>query len=91
MISARIALLGLLCLAVGAPDGSNSIDVVGFISHLGFPVFVSLWFMHRIEKRMDRLITSQENLTTVVTVLTKTIDNNIPVRKLSKPREPREG
>lgn len=75
----RIAVLGFFCLAVGVPDGGNPIDIVGLISHLGFPVFVSIWFMWRLEKRIDNLIASQEKLTTIVTVLVKTVDDNIPV------------
>jgi hypothetical protein len=81
MLPLRLLVLSTLCLAVGAPDGNSPIDVVGLISHLGFPMFVSIWFMYRIEGRVDNLIRAQENLTTVVTVFVKTVESNLPVSR----------
>lgn len=55
----------------GASDSSGSLAI---IREFGFPVFVALWFMWRVEKRMDRFTDVVQNLLTTVTVMAKTID-----------------
>jgi hypothetical protein len=75
-------LLAVAFLCMGA-DGTNSgADVAALLREFGFPIFVSLWFMWRVEKRMDRFTDSIQNLLTAVTVMAKTIDG------LPAPRPP---
>jgi len=53
---------------------STAVDVLGILREFGFPIFVAVWFMWRLEKRLDRYSEQSEKLYTVVTVLAKTIE-----------------
>ena len=65
----------LALMLMGASDGTaTSTDVVGLLREFGFPIFVSLWFMWRVEKRMDRFTDAIQNLLTAVTLMAKTVD-----------------
>lgn len=59
---------------MGAGGDSDSSSVLAIIREFGFPVFVALWFMWRVEKRMDRFTEVVQNLLTTVTIMAKTID-----------------
>lgn len=73
-----IALFVVLFVCMGATDGSvapSSTDsAIGILREFGFPIFVSLWFMWRVEKRMDRFTDAIQNLLTAVTIMAKTVD-----------------
>ena len=56
------------------PNGSSADNALGIIREFGFPVFVALWFMWRVEKRMDRFTDAIQNLLTAVTIMAKTVD-----------------
>lgn len=58
--------------AGGDVDGSSTLAI---IREFGFPVFVALWFMWRVEKRMDRFTEVVQNLLTTVTIMAKTIES----------------
>ena len=45
-----------------------------FIREFGFPVLVAVWFMWRLEKRLDRLIGLQSKLLKAISLLAKSID-----------------
>jgi hypothetical protein len=75
----HVAMLLCALLFLGAasasPDGSvTATDVTGLLREFGFPIFVSLWFMWRLEKRLDAFTESIQKLLTVVTVMSKSID-----------------
>jgi hypothetical protein len=53
-------------------------DALALIREFGFPVFVALWFMWRLEKRMDRFTDVVQSLLTTVTVMAKTMDSAPP-------------
>lgn len=73
------ALVVLLLLLMGAGEGDANADAaVGLLREFGFPIFVSLWFMWRVEKRMDAFTSAIQNLLTVVTVMAKTVDGLTP-------------
>ena len=75
------AIFALLIVCMGAADpGNTGSDAVGLLREFGFPIFVSLWFMWRVEKRLDRFTDSHQNLLTAVTIMAKTIDDWAPVR-----------
>ena len=78
------ALLGVAVLCMGADGNGNggNADAAALLREFGFPIFVSLWFMWRVEKRMDRFTDSIQNLLTAVTVMAKTVDG------LPAPRPP---
>jgi|JI10StandDraft_1071094.scaffolds.fasta_scaffold61846_4 hypothetical protein len=74
-----LALFAILLFGLGAGGGDgSSTDTVGVIREFGFPVFVALWFMWRVEKRMDRFTEVVQNLLTTVTIVAKTIDGWSP-------------
>jgi hypothetical protein len=68
-------LLGVLMGADSGSAGPDPTDVAGLLREFGFPIFVSLWFMWRVEKRMDKFTESIQNLLTAVTIMAKTVDN----------------
>lgn len=78
MRAVRIAALVVLALLLTGADGASSTDAVGLLREFGFPIFVSLWFMWRVEKRMDRFTDTIQQLLTVVTVMAKTVDDLTP-------------
>lgn len=79
----RLALIALTLLALGSPAWADAgaapaptaLDIIALIREFGFPVFVAVWFMWRIENRLDRFTEQIEKLYTVVTVLTKIVDD----------------
>lgn len=40
--------------------------VVDAISNIGFPIFITLFLLHRMEVKIDHLITAIHNLTQVI-------------------------
>ena len=64
----------LLCCMGADSTTSNTADAAGLLREFGFPVFVSLWFMWRVEKRFDRFTETIQSLLTAVTVMAKTVD-----------------
>ena len=58
----------------GSGGGVSLTDVTGLLREFGFPIFVSVWFMWRLERRMDAFNESINKLLTVVTVMSRTID-----------------
>lgn len=80
--------LGFAVLCMGADSAGASNDIAGLLREFGFPIFVSLWFMWRVEKRMDRFTDTIQNLLTAVTVMAKTIDGLPPRRAPTSPPHP---
>lgn len=78
MGAVRTAAIGVLALLLMGADGASSGDAVGLLREFGFPIFVSLWFMWRVEKRMDRFTEAIQQLLTAVTVMAKTVDDLTP-------------
>lgn len=75
----RVLLFVIVLLGTGAADpgssgGASADNTLGVIREFGFPVFVALWFMWRVEKRMDRFTEAIQNLLTAVTIVAKTVD-----------------
>jgi hypothetical protein len=90
----RIALLFGVLLFVVSADSANSVgpeDAVSIIREFGFPVFVALWFMWRVEKRFDRFTEALQNLLTAVTIMAKTVDHLSPAAPQLPPSPGRPG
>jgi len=65
----------VLLFGMGAGGGEvDASSTLGLLREFGFPVFVAVWFMWRVEKRMDRFTDVVQNLLTTVTIMAKTID-----------------
>lgn len=62
--------------AVPSPAAATTADIVALVREFGFPIFVVIWFMWRMERRIDKYTEQIEKLYTIVTVLVKTIDGN---------------
>ncbi len=70
-----ISVVALLLLGAASSDGGVTVtDVTALLREFGFPIFVSLWFMWRLEKRLDTFTESIQKLLTVITVMSKTVD-----------------
>lgn len=41
-------------------------DLISLIAQYGFPVFVSVWFMYRLEKKLEENTKAFNELTTVI-------------------------
>jgi hypothetical protein len=78
MMAVRGAALVVLTLLLMGADAGGTTDAVGLLREFGFPIFVSLWFMWRVEKRMDRFTDAIQQLLTAVTVMAKTVDDLTP-------------
>lgn len=66
----------------GGPDWLSG--TATFLREFGFPAFVSMWFMWRIEKRMDKFTETTQNLLVAVTMMAKTVDG---LESTQKPNE----
>ena len=64
----------LAAAATTPPVTDVSVGVIALLREFGFPVFVTLWFMWRIEKKIDKFTEQIEKLITIVTVMTKVVD-----------------
>ena len=65
---------------------------VQLLREFGFPVVVAMWFMWRLEKRMDRLFELLQALLSAVALLAQSVDFHIlpgktPPPPLSPPEE----
>jgi hypothetical protein len=49
-------------------------QVMALLRDFGFPVFVALWFMMRLERRMDRLSELLSSLMHSVAILAKAVE-----------------
>ena len=51
----------------------NAIDI---IQSLGYPIFVSLWLMFRVEKRMDTQHREQHRTNVLLSAIVRTLDGD---------------
>lgn len=68
-----VLMCALACL--GADTAHSGVDAAALLREFGFPIFVSMWFMWRVEKRMDRFTDAIQDLLLTITVMAKTIDD----------------
>ncbi len=79
-----ILMAAVLLFGMGAGGGDvDTAGTLGLLREFGFPVFVAVWFMWRVEKRMDRFTDVVQNLLTTVTIMAKTIDG-LPAGRASR-------
>jgi len=65
---------------------------IALIREFGFPVFVAVWFMWRLEKRVDRLIALMASLMQATALLAKSVDTHIETTRVNgAPPAPPEG
>jgi YvrJ protein family len=58
-----------------AAASANGLDgLVGLLREFGFPTFVCIWLMWRLEKRLDKFTESIDKLLQIVIVMAKTMD-----------------
>jgi|SRR5882672_2714995 len=76
----NVTLLALIVLLLTGATGSGGeagvtlTDVTGLLREFGFPIFVSVWFMWRLERRMDAFTESINKLLTIVTIMSRSMD-----------------
>jgi hypothetical protein len=83
-------MLGVLLFSMGAGGDADGSSALAIIREFGFPVFVALWFMWRVEKRMDRFTDVVQNLLTTVTIMAKTIEGLPSAQTPRAPARPPE-
>ena len=49
-------------------------DLLSILREFGFPIFVCVWFMGRLEKRLEQMSSRVNRLTIVNSVLVKALD-----------------
>ena len=49
-------------------------DLLTIIKDLGFPMFVAIWFMYRLERRMDKISETLSSLMHSTASLAKAVD-----------------
>lgn len=54
-------------------------DPVNIIQALGFPIFVCLWLMYRVEKRLDKIHKEQHRSNILQAVIVKVLDEGTAV------------
>jgi len=64
----------LLTGAAGSDPSVSLTDVTGLLREFGFPIFVSVWFMWRLERRMDAFTESINKLLTITTIMSRSMD-----------------
>lgn len=69
-----VALLLTGAAGSGGETGVTVTDVTGLLREFGFPIFVSVWFMWRLERRMDAFTESINKLLTIVTIMSRSVD-----------------
>lgn len=71
LVTALLLLMG----AETTPDAGVTVTgVAGLLREFGFPIFVSVWFMWRLERRMEAFTESINKLLTIVTIMSKSVD-----------------
>ena len=78
VLNATLLVMAVVLLAGATGSGGESgvtvTDVTGLLREFGFPIFVSLWFMWRLERRMDAFTESINKLLTIVTIMSRSVD-----------------
>ncbi len=53
-------------------------QTISVLREFGFPIFVCVWFMWRLEKKIDGLLTQQQQLLLAVVVLAEVLEVDLP-------------
>jgi hypothetical protein len=89
VIPTTLVVAGLFIAGAAGHEGAPG-DVLSILRDFGFPVYVSLWFMWRLEKRHDAYTARLEKLSEAIAVLVKAIDTlpaGSPGNHLSEARD----
>lgn len=65
--------------------------LVAFIREFGLPSFLVIWFLFRIEKKLERFTKALNQLLTVNVVMLKTLDKDEEADKLLKSESDEKG
>ena len=74
VIPTTLVVASLFIAGATGHEGGSTADAVGLLREFGFPVYVSLWFMWRLEKRHDAYTARLEKLCEAIAVMVKAID-----------------
>jgi hypothetical protein len=55
-------------------------QVLTILREFGFPTFVCLWFMWRMEKKIDKFMEQQATVLLAITVLAQVLEVDLPGR-----------
>lgn len=53
-------------------------QAIALLREFGFPIFVCLWFMWRMEKKFDKSMEQQARLILAITILCTAMDVDLP-------------
>jgi hypothetical protein len=53
-------------------------QAINLLREFGFPIFVCVWFMYRLEKKIDGLLQQQSQVLLALIVLAQVLDVDLP-------------
>lgn len=53
-------------------------QAIALLREFGFPIFVCMWFMWRMEKKFDKSMEQQARLILAITILAQAMDVDLP-------------
>ena len=53
-------------------------EAIAILREFGFPIFVCLWFMWRMEKKQDKQMEHQTRVLLAITILAQALDVTLP-------------
>ena len=53
-------------------------QAIALLREFGFPIFVCMWFMWRMEKKIDKFMEQQARLILAITIMSQTLDVDLP-------------
>jgi hypothetical protein len=59
-------------------------QAITLLREFGFPIFVCLWFMWRMEKKIDAFMENQLKVLLAITVLAQAMDVDLPEQPPTK-------
>lgn len=67
-------------------------QLIGILREFGFPIFVCLWFMWRMEKKTDAFMEQQTKVLLLITLLAQVLDVDLPEQvQLPRPKKKANG
>ncbi len=57
---------------------NDRVEAISVLREFGFPIFVCVWFMYRLEKKIDGLLQQQAQVHLAIIVLAQVLEVDLP-------------